>query len=114
VSFAVGPYDPTRPLVIDPVVLGYSTYLGGGSADYALGGMVVDSAGYAYVGGATKSTNFPSTPGAFDTDYNGGTWDAFVTKLNAAGSALVYSTYLGGSAYDIGHGIAVDSAAART
>ena len=72
-------------------------------------GIAVDSAGNAYVTGFTFSTNFPTTAGAFQTTNGGGT-DAFVTKLNAAGTALVYSTYLGGSGNDDGHGIAVDSA----
>ena len=59
--------------------------------------------------GATDSTDFPTTAGAFDTTYNG-LGDAFVTKLDASGAALVYSTYLGGSGIDGGHGIAVDGA----
>ena len=59
-------------------------------------GIAVDTAGNAYVTGYTDSTNFPTTPGAFQTTYGGGD-DAFVTKLNPAGTALVYSTYLGGS-----------------
>jgi len=83
----------------------YSTYLdnGGGSS------IAVDSAGNAYVSGATDSTNFPITPGAFQTTYGGGSYDAFVSKLNPSGSALIYSTYIGGSGYDLGYGIAVDS-----
>src|SRR5262249_41656499 len=68
----------------------------------------VDGSGSAYVSGYTKSTDFPTTPGAFDTSFNGGIFDAFVTKVNAAGSALVYSTFLGGSGKDYGNGIAVD------
>jgi hypothetical protein len=92
----------------------YSTYLGGNGYDGYAGspllanpfnpgpGIAVDSAGEAYIAGCTMSTNFPTTPGAFQTTL---AWDgvqtqpcdAFVTKLNAAGSGLVYSTYLGGS-----------------
>jgi len=91
----------------------YSTYLGGSSADYG-NGIAVDSSGSAYVVGATQSTDFPTTSGAFQTTCGGnacaeGWADAFVTKLNASGSALVYSTYLGGSSTDYGNGIAVDS-----
>jgi hypothetical protein len=72
----------------------------------------VDATGAAYVTGFTGSTNFPTTPGAFDTSFNGGV-DVFVTKLNATGSApLIYSTYLGGSGSDQGFGIAVDATGA--
>ena len=82
--------------------LGYSTYLGG-SGDDDGDGIAVDGAGSAYVTGATASTNFPTTAGAFDTTYNG-VRDAFVTKLDASGAALGYSTYLGGSGDDRGLG----------
>src|SRR5205814_9247046 len=67
----------------------------------------------AYVAGETVSSNFPTTAGAFQTTFGGGVFgagDAFVTKLNPTGSALVYSTYLGGSSSDAGYGIAVDAA----
>ena len=83
----------------------YSTYLGGSSADDG-NGIAVDTRGRAYVAGFTGSTDFPTTPGAFDTTLNGG--DTFVTKLNASGSALDYSTFLGGAGDDLGFGIAVD------
>ncbi|MGB9073656.1 MAG: SBBP repeat-containing protein [Terriglobales bacterium] len=87
----------------------YSTYLGGSSSDGALG-IAVDSAGNAYVTGDAYSTDFPVTPGAFQTNFGGGESDTFVTEINPTGSALVYSTYLGGSSYEYGYGIAVDSA----
>ena len=86
----------------------YSTYLGGSGVDGAED-IAVDVAGNAYVTGFTDSLNFPTTLGVFQTTF-AGVWDAFVTKLNAAGSALVYSTYLGGSDDDAGLGIAVDAA----
>ena len=89
-------------------VLVYSTYLGGSGVDWA-SGIALDAAGNAYVTGTTNSTNF-STMNPFHGTFGGGTFDAFVTKLNAAGSALVYSTYLGGSGIDSGAGIAVDAA----
>lgn len=105
VAFDVGAYDRSAPLVIDPV-MSYSTYLGGGSGDQG-NSIAADSAGNAYVTGSTASINFP-TQNPFQTANTGSV--AFVTKLNAAGSALVYSTYLGGSGGDQGNGIAVDSA----
>ena len=107
VGFQVASYDTTRPLIIDPV-LSYSTYLGGNGNDigYAI---AVDSAGSAYVTGATTSTNFPGASASPIQSTWLGSSDVFVTKLNAAGSALVYSTYLGGSGGDTGYAIAVDS-----
>jgi hypothetical protein len=110
VGFEVAAYDVMKPLVIDPTLV-YSTYIGGSGDDRGVS-IAVDSAGSAYVLGFTSSTDFPTTTGAFRTA-NAGSYDAFVTKLNAAGSGLVYSTYLGGSGDDVGaarHGIAVDSA----
>jgi hypothetical protein len=105
VAFDVAKYDTSRPLYIDPLI--YSTYLGGSGQD---GGsaIAVDSAGNAYVTGYTASTNFPTMNPLQPA--NAGGFDAFVTKLNPSGSALVYSTYLGGSGGDSGSGIAVDSA----
>ncbi|TYP73299.1 SBBP repeat-containing protein [Paenibacillus methanolicus] len=97
--------DPGYPLVIDPI-LSYSTYLGGSENDVGFG-IAVDASGSAYVAGFTASTDFPTTPGAFDTTFNA-SFEAFVTKLNPAGTALVYSTYLGGSGSEQGLGIAVD------
>ncbi len=171
VGFAIGAYDATKPLVIDPVLV-YATYFGGSFAEsygiavdsagsayvtgltnpdfpttsgafktsgslfvaklspdgsnfvYStlLGGsgsnygvdvgesIAVDSAGNAYITGFTSSTDFP-TRNAFQEKHGGGVEDAFVAKLNAAGSDLLYSTYLGGSALDAGYRIAVDSSA---
>src|SRR5215212_3658745 len=103
-GFAVGAYDPRYPLVIDPG-LDYSTFLGGTTEDSGVG-IAVDGEGRAYVTGTTLSANYPTTPGAFDTTFNGRE-DAFVTKLNASGSALAYSTFLGGSDSDQGLGITV-------
>lgn len=87
--------------------LAYSTYLGGSGRDYA-SGIAVDSGGNVYVVGATDSPNFP-TLSPFQAHLAGAT-NAFITKLNAAGSALIYSTYLGGSRMDSARRIAVDSA----
>jgi len=85
----------------------YSTFLGGDEDDYP-GSIMTDFAGDAYVTGFTSSANFPTTPGSFDTTFNG-FGDAFVAKLDAAGSALVNSTFLGGSDSDMGWDIALDS-----
>lgn len=94
---------------LNPVgsALTYATFLGGSSDDHGEA-IAVDMAGRVYVTGGTYSSNFPTTPGAFDTSLNGG--DAFVVKLNPAGSALAYATFLGGSVNDYGWGIAVDEA----
>ena len=92
--------------------LAYSTYLGG-SGTQAAYGIGVDPSGNAYVTGSTSSTDFPTTPGVYQPSCSTcGTYiEAFVSELNPSGSALVYSTYLGGSASTaIGNGIAVDAA----
>jgi len=115
-----GNYDAfVSKLSPDGTSLVYSTYLGGNDVDRAYGGIVVDSSGAAYVAGLTASSNFPTTAGAYQTTYSGGTCgeppntypcaDAFVTKLNADGSALVYSTYLGSTNEDEGWDLAVDA-----
>ena len=100
--------------------LDYSTYLGGNGYDAGLG-IAVDATGAAYVTGATNSTNFPTTAGAAQTTFGGGTCnfgvslsfncsDAFVAKLEPSGTSLAYSTYLGGDSFDLGWAIAVDNA----
>ena len=86
----------------------YSTYLGGSGDDFGTS-LAVDAAGNAYVTGQTGSTNFPTTAGAVQRTLSGAS-DAFVTKVNPAGSALVYSTHLGGVGPDNGQAIAVDAA----
>jgi beta-propeller repeat-containing protein len=111
VGFRVAAYDDSRPLVIDPVLF-YSTYLGGSGFEVG-NGIAVDPVGNAYVTGTTASVNFPTTAGAFDMTLDmtlEGNSEAFVTKLNPTGSALLYSTYLGGSSGEEGFGIAVDIA----
>ncbi len=113
VSFQVASYDVTRPLVIDPTLV-YSTYLGGSSFDEG-NGIAVDAAGAAYVTGSTQSADFTASctaPCLVVDSTRGGFQDAFVTKLNATGTALLYSTYLGGSASEAGIDIAVDAAGA--
>jgi hypothetical protein len=94
IGFQVGEYDATRPLVIDPVLV-YSTYVGGSGEDVGYG-IAVDGGGNAYVTGVTASLDFP-TANPLQPASGGGSHDAFVLKLNAAGTTLVYATYLGGS-----------------
>lgn len=107
VGVQVAAYDATKPLVVDPV-LSYSTYLGGNRFDQALD-ITVDAAGHAYVTGGTFSTDFPVSNAAQPA--NGGDRDdVFITKLNTTGSALVYSTYLGGSGGEGGSAITTDAA----
>jgi hypothetical protein len=105
VSFAVAAYDKSKPLIIDPV-LTYSTFLGGGDNETGYG-VAVDADGNAYVTGSTGSIDFPTANPLQTSD--GGDFDVFVSKVNATGTALVYSTYLGGSGFDRGTGIALDS-----
>ncbi|HEX2192497.1 MAG TPA: SBBP repeat-containing protein [Acidimicrobiales bacterium] len=107
-GFRLGSYDPARPLVIDPPVLLYSSFLGGDSADVGED-IAVDGQGNAYVTGWTASTaaGFPETVGVFQPQ-NAGDRDAFVAKVNPSGTALVYATFLGGVRTDEGRGIEVD------
>jgi hypothetical protein len=109
VGFRVGAYDRARPLVIDPTIV-YSTFLGGyntlvanGTSQDTTNGIAVGADGSTYVVGFTDSiapTPYPTTAGALQTSFGGGALDGFVTKLNPAGTAVVYSTYLGGSLED--------------
>ncbi|HEX7957350.1 MAG TPA: SBBP repeat-containing protein, partial [Pyrinomonadaceae bacterium] len=108
VGFELGDYDHSAPLVIDPVLV-YSTYLGGGGSNDTAHGVAVDSAGNAYITGETISTDFPTTAGAVQTTFGGFNYDAYVTKLNPTGTAIVYSTYLGGRDRDQGYDVAVDA-----
>ncbi len=109
VSFRIGAYDRSRTLIVDPALV-YAKYFGGGglAASWAI---AVDGSGSAYVTGYTRSADFP-TASPMQSTYAGGAYngDAFVAKLNPSGTALLYSTYLGGSDDDVGSGIAVDGA----
>ncbi|MGH7771002.1 MAG: SBBP repeat-containing protein, partial [Candidatus Binatia bacterium] len=106
-SFRGGMFDAFVAKLDAGGALVYSTYLGGFDNDAGFG-IAVDSAGSAYVTGGTRSEDFPILANAFQPNL-GGALDAFVTVLNAEGSALLYSTYLGGSFVDRGNGIRVDS-----
>jgi hypothetical protein len=124
VGFAVGQYNHDQPLVIDPVLV-YSTYLGGSGSKYGYSeetaggdngnGIALDSAGNAYIVGVTLSTDFPVTSQAFQKQNSAtlslpGANSVFVSKLNATGTALIYSTYIGGSNDNEGYGIGIDLA----
>lgn len=105
VAFEVSRYDPRRELVVDPVI-SFSSFLGGNGADNS-NDITIDAVGNIYITGETNSSNFP-TANAFQSDFKGGLFDCFVTKLTPDASSIVYSTYLGGSDNDEGHGIAVN------
>ena len=108
VGFVLGRYDRSRTVVIDPVLL-YSTFFGGTGLDQGLA-IVADSSGNTYVAGFTDSTSFPGSSGSsIQSSSGGGPTDAFVTKINAAGTSVVYSTFLGGNGdNEYAHGLAVD------
>lgn len=108
VRFAVGPYDRSRPLVIDPV-LSYATYLGGSKSDAATA-ITRDAQGSIYLTGESYSPDFPTTPGAFRETHPVEESEIFVTKLSPDGSQVLYSTYIGTSSRDRGYDIAVDDA----
>ncbi len=88
--------------------LDYATFLGGTGMDVGMA-LALDATGRATITGSTLSSDFPITPGAYDTSY-GGNWDVFIVRLNAAGSALDYATFLGGGANDGGNALALDAA----
>jgi hypothetical protein len=102
-------YDDVFVMKLSPLgdMLVYSTFLGGTDADYG-NCIAIDTNGYAYILGTTWSSDFPTTPDAYDTTYNGDA-DVFVAKLSPSGDALVYSTFLGGTSDDNGNSIAVDT-----
>ncbi len=109
-GFEVGEFDQSRPLYIDPLILIFSTYLGGNDSDTGYG-VAVDSSGNSYITGRTQSSNFPLQN--YYMGYPGdGTDDVFVTKMSVDGTSLVYSTYIGATgegSSESGYDIAVDS-----
>jgi hypothetical protein len=102
-GFEVASYDRQYPLIIDPELV-YSTYLGGTGLDYAYG-LAVDGDGNAFITGGTRSSDFPTKDSPYPYQ---GSDDVFVTKINPAGTQMVYSAILGGEGSDIAYGIAVD------
>jgi hypothetical protein len=121
--FAQSAYQARMPTTKSALGLGYGTYIGGEFDDF-VEDIAVDSTGAAYLTGYTFSPSFPHTPGAFDTtcgtdpagecDITDGLYyyDAFVVKLNPAGTSLVYATFIGGDRNDYGQGIAIDGSGA--
>jgi hypothetical protein len=109
VEFVIGEYDASRPLIVDPI-LAYSTYLGGGNIDSS-NSIAVAPDNTAFIAGGTFSADFP-TIHALQPNAGGVSdfpQDAFVAKISADGSTLLYSTYLGGEERDVANGIAVDN-----
>ncbi|PSK95560.1 hypothetical protein CLV30_12929 [Haloactinopolyspora alba] len=106
-DLAVSKFEPNGQDLV------WSTYLGGSDSDCFVGcALEMDATGAVYVAGTTESSDFPTTPGAFDTTFNGPSGlggDAFVTKLAPDGGSLVYSTFIGGAAGDSVFGLEVDS-----
>ncbi|HVI07171.1 MAG TPA: SBBP repeat-containing protein, partial [Candidatus Binatia bacterium] len=105
VSFALGAYDHSRELVIDPTIA-YATYLGGSKADTGMG-VAVDCCGSAFIAGSTLSTDFPTTGPPLQGTNAGGS-DVFITKYDALGGTEQYSTYVGGSGNDVATDIVLD------
>jgi hypothetical protein len=103
-QFQVSAYDKTHPLIIDPLI--YSTFIGGGRDDYG-SAIAIDGSGNAYVTGYTFSSDYDIKPGAFQTTF-GGKVNVFVTKLNSTGTALMYSTFIGGSDDDYAYAMVID------
>ncbi|MDP4114805.1 MAG: SBBP repeat-containing protein [Bacteroidota bacterium] len=105
VNLAINDYDKTKDLIIDPLI--YSTFIGGSNDEWG-SSISTDAIGNAYITGSTISTDYPTTAGAYQTTI-GSSYDIFVTKINPTGSALVYSTFIGGSGSDAGASILTDA-----
>ncbi len=104
IGLSVNNYDVKKELIIDPLI--YSTLIGNKDYYDIPSSINIDSSGNAYITGETYSPGYPTTTGAYQTNFR--VSDAFITKLNSAGSALIYSTFLGGSDQDRGNSIAID------
>jgi hypothetical protein len=105
-GFRAGKYDKKKELVIDPLLA--STFIEGSGYDY-ISALAMDSAGNVYVAGNTPHPGYPTTPGAYDTSYIGEYIIPFISKLNSKLTALLASTFIGGSSDDIANALAIDS-----
>jgi hypothetical protein len=105
-GFALGTYDRSAELIIDPVIV-TSTYMGGSSGD-EVHALAVDAAGNIYLGGETYSTNYPVASAVQPINKTPSQRDGFVTKLDPSGRTVLFSTYFGGNGYDIVEALAVD------
>ncbi|MDH5646250.1 MAG: SBBP repeat-containing protein, partial [Candidatus Heimdallarchaeota archaeon] len=112
----VNPYDPTHrggydvfvfKLTADGLGLPFSTFIGGSLNDIAMS-IQLDSENNVYITGYTESPNYPVV-NAYDSTYNGGITDVFISKLNSSGSSLLYSTFIGGSFADLAKSLVLDS-----
>jgi gliding motility-associated-like protein len=107
VGFIAEDYDPDLPLIIDPELI-FSTFYGGSGDDLKNNHSYTrDNQGNLYITGRTNSSNFTTTPGAYDNTFGGGAFDTFIMKLSPDGTTPLFSTYLGGNGYDYGCDVAV-------
>ncbi len=108
IRFDAGSYDPSTPLIIDPLV--YSTMMGGTNGRDYFGGLAATPSGNAVYYGNTTSTNFPTSTGAYQSTSPTKFQNVTITELNSSGTGIVFSTFLGGSGEQLSGGLAVDSA----
>ena len=106
IAFEVGSYDPTLPLIIDPII-NYASYIGGEGQDIGEA-IAIDNAGHGYLVGTTDSFTFPVTPNAFQQSAISTDRDIFVTKFDTETSDIIFSTYIGGEGDDLATGVALD------
>ena len=106
ISFTLGSYDHSKPLVIDPLI--WSTFIGENGSEYnSRSSLILDGSNNAYVVGYTNSTNYPTTIGAYDQGHNG-SYDVFVSKFSSDGASLVWSTFVGGNSNDLSSALTWD------
>ncbi len=107
VGFKLGNYDSSQPLIIDPV-LDFSTFSGATSDNWGFTA-TYDNSGHFYGGGITFGAGYPITTGIVQNTYGGGAFDVSITKFNPSGTALIYSTFIGGNNIDMPHSMFVNN-----